>query len=169
MQELTELIVKWKNTVENLLKKVDGDWKKKSCLASPSANGKQKIIVQTELYIVFLSCNDAYTVMGRCLSPWNHMTIESDLPPRVHRSGRELFPRTNWKWQRLNMRRILIPTSVIFVFKGTNDKTLLLVQMMLNVDWVYMPKPTHVYGRRKDQTSPMSKEIIPRGHSVLRS
>ena len=29
MQELRELIVKWKNTVENLLKKVDGDWKKK--------------------------------------------------------------------------------------------------------------------------------------------
>ena len=33
----------------------------------------------------------------RCLSPWNHMTIESDLPPRVHRSGHELFPRVNWK------------------------------------------------------------------------
>ena len=32
----------------------------------------------------------------RCLSPWNHMTIESDLPPRVHRSGHELFPRINW-------------------------------------------------------------------------
>ena len=53
MQELRELIVKWKNTVENLLKKVDGDWKKKSCLVSPSANGKQKNIVQTELYTVF--------------------------------------------------------------------------------------------------------------------
>ena len=66
----------------------------------------------------------------RCLSPWNHMTLELDLPPRVHRSGHELFPRINWKWQRLNMRRILIPTSVIFVFKGTNDKTLQLVKMI---------------------------------------
>ena len=66
----------------------------------------------------------------RCLSPWNHMTIESDLPRRVHRSGHELLPRINWKWQRLNMRRILIPTSVIFVFRGTNDKTLQLVQMI---------------------------------------
>ena len=65
----------------------------------------------------------------RCLSPWNHMTIESDLPPRVHRSGHELFPRINWKWERLNMRRILIPTSVIFFLKGTDDKTLQLVQM----------------------------------------
>ena len=57
------------------------------------------------------------------------MTIESDLPPRVHRSGNELFPGINWKWERLNMRRILIPTSVIFVLKGTDDKTLQLVQM----------------------------------------
>ena len=65
----------------------------------------------------------------RCLSPWNHMTTESDLPPRVHRSGHELFPRINWKWERLNMRRILIPTTVIFVLKGTDDKTLQLVQM----------------------------------------
>ena len=65
----------------------------------------------------------------RCLSPWNHMTIESDLSPRVQRSGHELFPRMNWKWERLNMRRILIPTSVIFVLKGTDDKTLQLVQI----------------------------------------
>ena len=63
----------------------------------------------------------------RCLSPWNHMTIESDLSPRVHRSGHGLFPRINWEWERLNMRRILIPTSVIFVLKGTDDKTLQLV------------------------------------------
>ena len=65
----------------------------------------------------------------RCLSPWNHMTIESDLPPRVHRSVHELFPRINWKWERLNMRRIFITTSAIFVLKGTDDKTLQLVQM----------------------------------------
>ena len=65
----------------------------------------------------------------RCLSPWNHMTIESDLPPRVHRSWHELFPRINWKWERLDMRRILIPTSVIFLLKGTDDKTLQSVQM----------------------------------------
>ena len=58
------------------------------------------------------------------LEPHDH------LPPRVHRSGHELFPRINWKWQRLNMRRIMIPTSVIFVFKGTNDKTLQLIQMI---------------------------------------
>ena len=33
----------------------------------------------------------------RCLSPWNHKTIESDLPLRVHRSGHELFPRIKLK------------------------------------------------------------------------
>ena len=48
------------------------------------------------------------------------------------------------------MRRILIPTSVIFVLKGTDDKTLQLVQMN---DWVYMAYFTDAYVR----------------HSVLRS
>ena len=44
--------------MENILKKVDGDWKKKSCLEAPSANAKQLIIMQIELYTVFISCND---------------------------------------------------------------------------------------------------------------
>ena len=65
--------------------------------------------------------------------PTAHTQQFSDrVPPRapiVYRSGHELFPRINWKWQRLNVRRILIPTSVSFVPKGTDDKSLQLVQM----------------------------------------
>ena len=44
--------------MENILKKVDGDWKKKVCLEASSANAKQRIIMQIELYTVFISCND---------------------------------------------------------------------------------------------------------------
>ena len=54
--------------------------------------------------------------------PWNHVTIEWDLPPRVYRSGNELFPRISCMRRRLNMRRFR--TSAIFDLKGTNDKTL---------------------------------------------
>ena len=48
----------------NILKKVDGDWKK-SCLEAPSANAKQRIIMQIELYTVFIlimQWSTAYTV-----------------------------------------------------------------------------------------------------------
>ena len=49
MQELRELIVKWKIFWKSWW------WlKKKSCLEAPSANAKQRIIMQIELY----TCND---------------------------------------------------------------------------------------------------------------
>ena len=43
--------------MESILKKLMVI-EKKSCLEAPSANAKQRIIMQIELYTVFISCND---------------------------------------------------------------------------------------------------------------
>ena len=63
IQELRGVIVKWKNAVEILFKKLMAIGKREVWRA-PLAGGKQKFIVQTELFTAFISWNDrlAYTV-----------------------------------------------------------------------------------------------------------
>ena len=68
MNELRELVVKRSNTVENVLKRVYGDWKKKSSLAGSISYWQTKIYLANSTVHSFLSCNDRLAYIVACIN-----------------------------------------------------------------------------------------------------